>query len=137
MSDVHTPQQRHYNMSRIRGKNTKPEMIIRRLLCKEGLKGYRIHYTLPGKPDIVYIKKRVVIFIDGCFWHKCPECFSIPKTNTDFWMEKINKNVLRDKGINKKLSDDSWTVLRFWEHEVKKDPEGVVRKIKEILEISD
>ena len=133
MTDVHTPEQRRYNMSRILGKNTKPEMTIRRLLWKEGLRGYRIHYDLPGKPDIVFTRKKTIIFIDGCFWHKCPECFREPKTNTDFWMQKINQNVQRDKEVNAQLSTDGWTVLRFWEHDVRKDPENVIRKIRSAL----
>jgi len=120
-------------MSQIRGKNTKPEMTIRRLLWKNGLRGYRIHYDLPGKPDIVFTRTKTAIFIDGCFWHKCPECFHEPKTNTDFWMKKINHNVQRDKEINAQLSTEGWNILRFWEHEVRKDPETVVRKIRSAL----
>lgn len=129
MTDVLTPAQRKYNMSRIKGKDTSPEMVIRRLLYSRGIRGYRIHYPLLGKPDIVFIRKRLVIFIDGCFWHKCPECFTIPQTRTKFWLDKINKNVERDRIITKKLTDDGWNVLRFWEHEVRKNPEDVVGKI--------
>jgi len=130
MTDVLTPEQRKLNMSRIKGKDTSPEIVIRRLLYSKGIRGYRIHYPLIGKPDIVFIRKRLVIFIDGCFWHKCPDCFIIPKTRTEFWLEKINKNVTRDCKINEKLTSDGWNVLRFWEHEVRKNPEHIVEMIR-------
>jgi DNA mismatch endonuclease, patch repair protein len=134
MTDVLTPDQRKLNMSRIRGKNTSPEIVIRKLLYSRGVRGYRIHYNLPGKPDIVFIKKRISIFIDGCFWHKCPIDFKEPESRKEFWMNKINSNVERDMKVNKKLQIDEWLVLRFWEHEVRKKPEEVVNKIIESLE---
>lgn len=129
MTDVLTKEQRKYNMSRIRGKNTSPELIIRKMLFASGIRGYRIHYNLLGKPDIVFIKKKIAIFIDGCFWHKCPIDFKEPETRTDLWMKKINDNVRRDKVNIQKLTSDGWTVLRFWEHEVRKEPEKVIEKI--------
>jgi len=135
MTDVLTPKQRKYNMSRIRGKNTNPEKKIRKLLWSQGIRGYRIHYNLLGKPDLVFIRKKIVIFIDGCFWHKCPLCFHEPNTRNEFWMNKINSNVERDLKISKKLKEDGWTVLRFWEHEIIKEPDSVIKKIIEVLEI--
>ncbi|WP_460373375.1 very short patch repair endonuclease [Methanocalculus sp. MC3] len=129
MTDIHTPEQRSRNMSAIRGKDTKPELIIRSLLYSRGVRGYRIHYDLPGKPDLVFIKMKVAIFIDGCFWHKCPQCFREPQKNRDFWMEKINGNFERDLRVNAELSGDGWTVLRFWEHDVRNDPESIVNSI--------
>ena len=133
MTDVLTPEQRKFNMSRIRGKNTQPELIIRKLLYSKGVKGYRIHYKLPGKPDIVFIKRRLVIFIDGCFWHKCPIDFKEPKTRKEFWMTKINSNVLRDQINQNLLKSAGWTVIRIWEHEVRKNPEEVVERIIKLL----
>ena len=129
MTDVLTPEQRRKNMSRIRGKNTSPEMKLRKMLWESGLRGYRVHYKLPGKPDIVFTRKKVVVFVDGCFWHKCPVCFRPPETNAEFWDEKLQKNVERDLKVTKELEDLGWTVLRFWEHEVKKTPEDVVARI--------
>ena len=129
MTDVLTKGQRKYNMSRIRSKNTGPEITLRKLLFARGIRGYRIHYNLPGKPDIVFVKKKIAIFIDGCFWHKCPEDFQEPETRKEFWMNKINSNVERDEKNNKILQDDGWLVLRFWEHEIRKNPDGVVRRI--------
>ena len=116
-------------MSRIRGKNTSPELKLRKMLWESGLRGYRVHYKLPGKPDIVFTRKKVVVFVDGCFWHKCPVCFRPPETNAEFWNEKLQKNVERDLKVTKELEDFGWTVLRFWEHEVKKTPEDVVARI--------
>lgn len=129
MTDVLTPEQRKRNMSRIRGKNTSPELKLRKMLWESGIRGYRVHYKLPGKPDIVFTRKKVVVFVDGCFWHKCPVCFRPPETNAEFWDEKLQKNVERDLKVTKELEDLGWTVLRFWEHEVKKTPEDVVARI--------
>ena len=136
MTDVLTPEQRKFNMSRIHGKNTGPEIKLRKLLFSNNIRGYRVHYNLPGKPDIVFIKKKIAIFIDGCFWHKCPVCFQEPETRKEFWMKKIQSNIDRDKKINKQLKDDGWTVLRFWEHDVRKKPYVIVQKISEMIKKS-
>lgn len=111
------------------GKNTGPELKLRKLLWSHGIRGYRIHYNLPGKPDIVFTKKKIAIFIDGCFWHKCPICFQEPETRKEFWMKKIQSNVERDDKVNLQLKSDGWTVMRFWEHDVRKNPEAIVKHI--------
>ncbi|MGA8777119.1 MAG: very short patch repair endonuclease [Methanoregula sp.] len=129
MTDVLTREQRTRNMSNIRGKNTGPELKLRKLLWSHGIRGYRIHYNLPGKPDIVFTKKKIAIFIDGCFWHKCPICFQEPETRKEFWMKKIQSNVERDDKVNLQLKSDGWTVMRFWEHDVRKNPEAIVKHI--------
>jgi len=121
MTDVLTGKQRSYCMSRIRARNTKPEIIVRKILSKSGIRGYRLNYKLFGKPDIVFPKRNIAIFIDGCFWHKCPRCFKKPDTNRNFWMKKINSNVKRDKAVNSKLKKMGWVVLRIWEHETKNE----------------
>jgi|SRR5208283_2356351 len=133
MPDTITKEQRSYIMSRIRGKNTGPEVKLRKLLYSKGIRGYRIHYDLPGKPDVVFVRKRIAIFVDGCFWHKCPSCFRKPKTRTQFWIKKINKNVNRDKKTNQVLSELGWTVIRIWEHEIKKEPEKTIKMVLELL----
>ncbi len=95
MADVHTKEIRSYNMSRIKGKNTKPEMLVRKFLYAHGYR-YRIHdKKLPGKPDIVLPKYRTVIFVHGCFWHGHKNCkyFVVPKTRTEWWLNKINGNI--------------------------------------------
>lgn len=131
MADVLTKEQRSYNMSRIKGKDTKPEIQLRKLLYKKEIRGYRIHYKLPGKPDLVFPKYKLAVFVDGCFWHKCPKCFKTPETNKDFWMAKINKNAQRDKKINKILKKKGWTILRFWEHNLKR--KGIKTCLNKIL----
>ena len=133
MTDVLSPEQRKLNMSRIRGKNTKPEVKLRKLLYAEKIRGYRIHYNLPGKPDIVFTKKKIAIFIDGCFWHKCPVCFQEPETRKDFWMKKIQSNIERDKKVNRQLKKDGWKVIRIWEHEIRKEPEKTMKRILALL----
>ena len=83
-------------MSRIRSKNTKPEIEFRKYVWNKGLRNYRVHRKLPGKPDLYFGKSKVAVFIDGCFWHKCPKCYRSPKTNKKFWHEKIQRNIDRD-----------------------------------------
>lgn len=129
MVDVHSSKQRSYNMSRIRSRDTGPEIKLRKLLFSEGLRGYRISAKLPGKPDIVFRKYKLAVFIDGCFWHKCPKCFISPETRKKFWHDKIKSNVERDNKINRILEKDGWTVVRFWEHDVRKRPDKCVKKI--------
>ena len=98
MADVHTKPQRSYNMSRIKGKDTKPEMLVRKLLHAQGYRYKLNDKTLPGKPDIVLPKYKTVIFIHGCFWHGHKNCkyFTIPNTKREWWTEKINKNIAND-----------------------------------------
>ena len=122
--DVHDKATRSFNMSRIRSANTKPEMILRKLLWLCGLRGYRLHAKLPGRPDIVFGKKRVAVFVDGCFWHSCPHCSDgrAPKSNTGYWTEKRRMNRERDRRRTRELRQQGWTVVRLWEHEVNRDP---------------
>lgn len=134
MTDVLTPKQRSYNMSRIRCRNTKPEIILRKMIFAAGLKGYRLNYKLMGKPDIVFTRRKVAVFIDGCFWHKCPRCFAPPESNRAFWTAKIEGNVKRDKEVNAALKKMGYKVLRFWQHELKKNINKCVDKIEFVLE---
>jgi len=106
-------------MSRIRGRGTKPELIAKGVLKR---KGFIYQPEIYGKPDFANFNKKVVIFIDGCFWHKCPRCFIAPKTNSRFWANKINGNVLRDKEISQNYYYAGWKVVRIWEHLLNKNP---------------
>ena len=118
--DVHSPDQRSFNMSRIKGKNTKPEMIVRQWLWQNGYR-YRLHRKdLPGKPDIVFAGRKKVIFINGCFWHKhnC-KYFKWPKSNTKFWRQKIEANVRRDVDNYISLNATGWDYMVVWECEIK------------------
>ncbi len=124
MADVHSKKIRSYNMSRIKGRNTKPELMLRKILFQNGVKGYRVNAKLLGKPDIVFGTHRIAVFVDGCFWHKCPKCFNIPSNNRKFWLHKISGNTRRDKLVNKLLAKKGYRVIRIWEHEVRNDLNG-------------
>ncbi len=121
MADVHTPKKRSYNMSKIKGKNTKPEMLVRRFLHAEGFR-YKLHdKTLPGKPDIVLPKYKTIIFVQGCFWHGHENCryFVIPKTRTEWWVDKINANKINDVRSIAALKKMKWKIIQVWECELK------------------
>ena len=122
MADVHTREVRSYNMSQIRSKNTKPELIVRKCLFANGFR-YRLHSkNLPGKPDIVLPKYKTVIFVHGCFWHGHNECkyFVVPKTKTEWWLNKIAKNKQLDTEHIEKLKSDNWNVITLFECKLKK-----------------
>ena len=123
MADVHSPEERSYNMSSIRGKDTKPEEIVRKYLFSKGFR-YRKNATdLPGKPDIVLPKYRTCIFVNGCFWHVHVGCkyFVWPQNNADFWRKKLLANKERDKTVTEKLRESGWRVITIWECELKGD----------------
>ncbi|EST37704.1 DNA glycosylase [Streptomycetaceae bacterium MP113-05] len=107
-------------MQAIRSRDTKPEKCIRRLIHAQGLR-YRVAARplpdLRRTADIVLRPTKVAVFVDGCYWHGCPEHYKVPRVNSDYWSEKIDKNVTRDKETNRKLAEAGWAVLRFWEHE--------------------
>ena len=116
MTDVLTIEQRRLNMSRVRGRDTKPEMVIRRGLHARGLR-FRLHCRdLPGRPDLVFPKYRAVAFVHGCFWHAhgCP-MFRWPQTRKEFWRGKISKNLERDRIALSRLKEQGWRVLTIWE----------------------
>jgi DNA mismatch endonuclease (patch repair protein) len=122
MADVHSKKVRSYNMSQIRAKNTKPEVLVRKFLHANGFR-FRLHVkNLPGKPDIVLLKYRTIIFVQGCFWHGHEGCryFVVPKTRTEWWKAKIDYNSLNDfKNINA-LEEQLWNVIVIWECDLKK-----------------
>lgn len=111
---------RSKNMSRIKSTNTNPELKVRKLLYSKGFR-YRIHYPLKGKPDIVFPKKRIALFINGCFWHGhgC-KIDHVPKSNSPFWISKIEKNRSRDKEVNKLLTKEGWKIITLWECEIER-----------------
>ena len=121
MADKDSEKQRHYIMSRIHATNTKPEIKLRKALFEKGLR-YRVNVkTLPGKPDIVLPKYRTVIFVNGCFWHGHDGCkhYTVPATNTEFWVEKVRRNKERDAVDVQRLESLSWSVVTIWECELK------------------
>ena len=123
MADVHSPETRSYNMSRIKGKNTKPEEQVRKYLFSRGFRYRKNVGDLPGKPDIILPKYKTCIFINGCFWHKHEGCkyFVWPKNNAEFWEKKINGNVERDLRQQQELQALGWKVIVVWECELKGD----------------
>jgi DNA mismatch endonuclease (patch repair protein) len=136
MADVHDKKTRSYNMSRIRSKDTKPEMIVRRFLHSQGFR-YRLHdKKLPGKPDIVLPRYKTVIFIHGCFWHGHEGCkyFVVPKTRTEWWIGKINTNRSNDSKAVSLLKKEKWRIIHLWECELKvKNKEKTLKKILRLL----
>lgn len=115
----YTTKQRSKTMAKIRGKNSIPELMLRKALWAKNVR-FRIHRKdLPGKPDLVIDKYRLVIFVDGDFWHGYEWAKRKPKSNLGFWIPKIERNMQRDRFVNRSLSDIGYTVMRFWEHEVK------------------
>lgn len=132
MADTFSPDVRSRVMSRIRSKDTSPELILRKALWNRGYR-YRIHYKLPGTPDIVFIGKKVAVFIDGCFWHKCPKCYVEPKSNLEYWLPKLERNAEKDKMNNDALGKKGWNVIRIWEHEIKEDVEKSIQAIIEVI----
>lgn len=134
MTDQLTKEQRSYNMSRIKSKNTKPETIIFRMLKENGYK-FKKHYSISGKPDLAFPKSKIAIFIDGEFWHG--KDFNDWKEKiSPFWLDKIWKNIIRDKKNYKLLKDNGWTVLRLWGRDVVKNPKKAYSKILKLLEKS-
>jgi len=121
MADVMTPEQRSRCMAAIKGKDTKPEMIVRKYLFSRGLR-FRLQVkNLPGKPDIVLPKYKTVVFVNGCFWHGHKDCryYRLPKSNVKFWQQKISRNIERDRESMKALVDLGWKVIYVWECELR------------------
>lgn len=139
MTDVHDKTTRSYNMSQIKGKDTKPEMMVRKYIFSKGFR-YRLHdKRLPGKPDIVLPKLKVAVFIHGCFWHGHTNCryFVLPKTRTEWWLKKIERNKQLDSENLLKLKDAGWKVFTVFECKLKpnlraKTLENLVKRLKTI-----
>lgn len=131
--DKLTIEQRSLNMSKIRGANTRPEMLVRKYLTRKGYR-YRINTKLKGKPDIVFVSKKIAVFVHGCFWHvhNCQESH-IPKSNTSYWSEKLANNVRRDKYNLDILETQGWKVFVLWECDIEKDIVKAANKLLKII----
>ena len=103
------------------------------LMRKNGIIGWRRRVNIFGKPDFVFQKERLCVFVDGCFWHACPRCFTPPKQNAQFWVKKIAGNKARDKKVSRKLRSENWSVCRIYECSLKKNPKAAAHKIKRML----
>lgn len=133
MADVFTPVKRSQVMSRIRGRgNKETELALAQLLRAARITGWRRHVALFGRPDFTFRKKRLVVFVDGCFWHGCPKHLSIPKSNRNFWVNKMARNKTRDRQVTRALRLSGWHVIRIWEHELCK-PTQVLRRLTKKL----
>jgi DNA mismatch endonuclease (patch repair protein) len=132
MPDQFSRSERSEIMRRVKGRDTSLERKVRSALHKRGLR-YRLYYELPGKPDIAFVRARVVVFIDSCFWHGCPQHLRMPASNRDYWEKKINKNIERDMKNNKYYENSGWTLIRLWEHELKVDFSGCIDRISETV----
>jgi DNA mismatch endonuclease (patch repair protein) len=105
-------------MARVKGRNTQPELALRKALWAAGLR-YRLHRKLPGTPDLAFVSAKVAVFVDGCFWHGCPQHYSFPATRPEFWAAKLDRNVARDARVDAELTALGWNALRLWEHDIK------------------
>lgn len=132
MTDKISQERRSWNMSRIRGKNTTPEVRLRKLLHAAGYR-FRLHVrNLPGKPDIVLRKYKTAIFVHGCFWHRHEGCAgaTMPKTRTEFWAAKFQETVQRDQRKREELEKAGWRVITVWECDLKSAPSAVIKDIE-------
>ena len=131
---ITTSKKRSYNMSRIKNKDTKIEVDLRRALWKEGLRYTKNDIRVFGKPDICFHKKKLAVFCDSSFWHGRDYLKGkIPKSNKKFWIEKFKNNINRDKNVNEKLKKEGWKIIRFWDDEIIYDIENCVKSIKSQL----
>ncbi len=135
MSDVFTRQKRSLIMSANRGSgNRSTELKLRVRLVAHKISGWRINAKdIYGKPDFVFDQEMLAVFVDGCFWHGCKTCRNIPATHRKFWTEKIEGNKRRGKAVTRKLRKAGWAVIRFWEHQVRREPQKCLQQIQSAL----
>ena len=128
-----TREQRHKNMSNIRSRNTKPERLLMQALKKRGIYFTRHRKDVPGKPDIVFKRKKIAVFVDSDFWHCNPDTFRLLKSNEEYWSKKISGNIHRDYKVNEELSSTGWKILRLWESDVLKNTDSCRDAIIELI----
>ena len=134
MADIWTKKKRSEVMSLIRGKgNKETEHALLVLLRQNKISGWRRHLPLLGKPDFAFPKQKVAVFVDGCFWHGCPKCYTRPKTNRAFWDRKRETNMARDRHFTRQLRGRGWKVIRIWQHYLQKSPEACLTRIHRAL----
>lgn len=135
--DTFSQRERSRIMASVRSKGNKStELKLVAILRSERLKGWRRNYQIKGKPDFVYPRQKVAVFIDGCFWHGCPKCYRRPNSRQEYWDLKVRRNTLRDAEVSKLLTDNGWKVFRVWEHDLKTSPDKIIRQLKKILNVS-
>lgn len=135
MPDVFTKEKRSLVMARIRGRGNKDtEIALAKLLREARITGWRRHLAILGKPDFTFREARLVVFVDGCFWHRCPKHSTLPSNNREFWLHKLESNQARDRLVTRSLRAKGWRVLRIWEHELsRKNSARCLRRIQRTL----
>ena len=133
MADVYSAKKRSAVMAKVKGRgNRSTEVVVARLFRARHLRGWRRQLPLPGRPDFAFVKERMVVFVDGCFWHRCPVHGEVPVGNREFWSQKLRANALRDRRVDRDLRARGWRVLRIWEHELK-NPGRVASRVSSAL----
>lgn len=137
MPDVFTPAKRSAVMSAIRGRGNKDtELALAILLRRHGITGWRRHAPVFGKPDFVFPKERLAVFVDGCFWHNCPKHSNMPVNNREFWLRKLGANGTRDRLVGRALRARDWRVLRIWEHELMpRNERRLIARVRRLLAV--
>ena len=134
MADIWTKQKRSEVMGLIRSRgNRRTEMRLIEAFRSEGIKGWRRHLPLPGKPDFAFRAERLLVFVDGCFWHGCARCYRRPASNRTYWDAKVIRNKTRDREVTRELKKRGWRVLRIWEHDLKAMPK-LIRRVRRMIE---
>lgn len=132
MPDVFTKRKRSEVMSRIRGRgNKETEVALAGLMRRNGVTGWRRNQRVMGKPDFVFRRERVAVFVDGCFWHGCPKHANMPANNRQFWKKKLTGNKRRDKVVNRALRKAGWKVIRIWEHALVRNPAHCLHRLRQ------
>ena len=132
--DVWSKAKRSEVMTLIKGRGNKAtEGVLLVVLRKNRIIGWRRHLPLLGKPDFAFPEHKVAVFVDGCFWHGCPKCYTRPRTNRKFWDKKREDNMARDKRVNRQLRRQGWKVIRIWQHSLKKSPNACLNRIRRAL----
>ena len=135
MGDIWSKAKRSEVMSRIKSKgNLRTEVCLVKALREEWILGWRRHQNLQGKPDFVFSRYKLAVFVDGCFWHGCPRCYRRSKSNQEFWDEKVRRNMARDRRVTRDLKASGWRVVRIWEHALHNNAKRCVSKITHVIE---
>jgi DNA mismatch endonuclease (patch repair protein) len=134
MADTFSKKARSAVMGAVRSHgNRSTELLVIAIFRAHGIKGWRRHQALRGKPDFVFRRERLTVFVDGCFWHGCPRHLRMPASNVEYWNAKIGRNMARDRRVNSELRREGWAVMRIWEHALSK-PERVAARLLRVLE---
>jgi len=132
---METREERSRVMRAVPSKNTSAELLLRKALSRAGIRGYRTHCaSVPGCPDVVFTRCRVVVFVDGCFWHGCPQCYREPRANKTYWQMKVRRNRDRDVRVTAECKEKGWRVVRLWEHEILRNPTRAANKVARVLQ---